>query len=45
MGAYSSLKQLRFAHTPNGLKAFGAKEVKKRDKASKGLRLPLRVKR
>lgn len=43
---YKSEKQRRWAHTKRGTKALGGKEkVKEWDEASKGKKLPTRVKR
>ena len=40
-----SKAQLRWINSPSGLKALGAKGVKEWDRASKGLRLPNKVKK
>lgn len=40
---YASDKQRKWAHTKAGIEALGAKEVKLRDKASKGKKLPKSV--
>lgn len=41
---YRSLAQMRFAHTPAGLKALGGKaKVAEWDASSKGKKLPKRV--
>lgn len=45
MGKYASVKQERWANTPEGKKALGAKEVAKRNEASKGKKLPMRAKK
>lgn len=37
---YASVRQERWAHTANGMKALGAAEVKGKDAASKGKKLP-----
>lgn len=42
---YKSLAQERWAHTMTGMKALGGKKkVSEWDKASKGMKLPKRVK-
>jgi hypothetical protein len=43
---YSSLQQMKWAHTKAGTEALGgAKKVAEWDKESKGLKLPKKVKR
>lgn len=43
---YKSLAQMRFAHTKRGMKKLGGKKkVEEWDRASKGLKLPKRVKK
>ena len=43
---YKSIKQERWAHTPAGIKALGGKEnVEEWDKASKGKKLPKKVRK
>lgn len=37
---YKSVKQRRWAHTPDGTKALGTKKVAEFDAASKGKKLP-----
>jgi len=41
---YKSDQQRKWAHSPSGMKALGAKKVKEFDQASKGKDLPKRVK-
>lgn len=41
---YESNSQERWAHTANGIKALGKSGVKEWDKASKGKKLPEKVK-
>ncbi len=42
---YSSDRQRRWAHTKAGIKALGKKAVKEFDEASRGKKLPERVKK
>lgn len=43
---YTSLQQMKWAHTKKGTKALGGKEkVAEWDRASKGIKLPLRAKK
>lgn len=42
---YKSKLQQRWAHTPAGKKALGAKGVKEFDRASRGLDLPEKAKK
>jgi hypothetical protein len=42
---YKSLAQERWAHSPSGIKALGKKGVKEWDAATKGKRLPEKVKK
>lgn len=41
---YKSLLQERWAHTKSGMEALGAEKVKEFDQASKGMKLPKKVK-
>lgn len=45
MMPYKSKAQERWAHTPEGRKALGAKAIEEFDNASKGKKLPERVKK
>jgi hypothetical protein len=42
---YVSDKQRKWAHTKTGMKKLGKKTVKEFDKASKGMKLPERIKK
>jgi len=42
---YKSDQQRKWAHSKSGIKALGKKRVKEFDKASKGHKLPKRVKK
>ena len=42
---YKSLAQERWAHTKEGMKALGPAKVKEFDQASKGKKLPRKVKK
>lgn len=42
---YKSDAQRKWAHTKTGMKSLGKKKVAEYDKASKGMKLPKRVKK
>lgn len=42
---YKSLAQEKWAHTPAGVKALGKKKIAEYDKATKGKKLPKKVKK
>lgn len=42
---YASDQQRKWAHTPSGIEALGPADVKGKDRTSKGMKLPKKVKK